>query len=80
MTAKVFIDGEAGTTGLQISQRLDARDDIALIRLDDSQRKDPDARKAALLAADIAILCLPDAASIEAYEMALGTSTRLLDA
>lgn len=80
MTAKVFIDGEAGTTGLQISQRLDARDDIALIRLDDSQRKDPNARKAALLAADIAILCLPDAASIEAYEMALGTSTRLLDA
>lgn len=80
MTAKVFIDGEAGTTGLQIAQRLDKREDIALIRLDDSERKDPAARKAALLEADIAILCLPDAASIEAYEMAQGTSTRLLDA
>lgn len=80
MTAKVFIDGEAGTTGLQISERLDKREDIALIRLDDSERKDPGARKAALLEADIAILCLPDAASIEAYEMAQGTSTRLLDA
>ena len=80
MTAKVFIDGEAGTTGLQISERLDKRNDILLIRLDDSERKDPAARKAALLEADIAILCLPDAASIEAYEMAKGTSTRLLDA
>jgi len=80
MTAKVFIDGEAGTTGLQIAERLDKREDISLIRLDDSERKDPAARKAALLEADIAILCLPDAASIEAYEMAQGTSTRLLDA
>ncbi len=80
MTAKVFIDGEAGTTGLQISERLDKRDDISLIRLDDSERKDPAARKAALLEADIAILCLPDAASVEAYDMAQGTSTRLLDA
>ena len=80
MTAKVFIDGEAGTTGLQISERLDKRQDISLIRLDDSERKDPAARKAALLEADIAILCLPDAASIEAYEMAQGTTTRLLDA
>lgn len=80
MTAKVFIDGEAGTTGLQISERLDKREDISLIRLDDAERKDPAARKAALLEADIAILCLPDAASLEAYEMAKGTSTRLLDA
>ena len=80
MTAKVFIDGEAGTTGLKIAQRLDKREDIALIRLDDSERKDPGARKAALLEADIAILCLPDAASIEAYEMAQATTTRLLDA
>ena len=80
MTSKVFIDGEAGTTGLQIAERLDQREDISLIRLDDSERKDPKARKDALLAADIAILCLPDAASIEAYEMAQGENTRLLDA
>jgi len=80
MTSKVFIDGEAGTTGLQIAERLDKREDISLIRLDDSQRKDTKARKDALLAADVAILCLPDAASIEAYEMAQGAATRLLDA
>lgn len=80
MAQKVFIDGEAGTTGLQIAERLDKRDDITLIRLDDAERKDPAARKAALLEADIAILCLPDAASIEAYEMVQGSDTRLLDA
>jgi len=80
MTSKVFIDGEAGTTGLQIADRLDKRDDISLIRLGDAERKNPAARKAALLEADVAILCLPDAASIEAYEMAKGTETRLLDA
>ena len=60
---QVFIDGEAGTTGLQIRQRLDGRTDITLIRLDDARRKDPVARAEALAAADIAILCLPDGAT-----------------
>lgn len=80
MSHKVFIDGEVGTTGLQIFSRLQGRADIDLIRLGDAERKDPAARKAALRAADVAILCLPDAASVEAAEMVQGADTRLLDA
>lgn len=80
MAQKIFIDGEVGTTGLQIATRLEGRTDIELIRLDESVRKDPTARRDALRAADIAILCLPDAASVEAYEMVQGAGTRLLDA
>lgn len=80
MTSKVFIDGEAGTTGLQIAERLDTRTDITLIRLGDAERKDPAARQAALQEADIAILCLPDAASKEAHQMVQEGTTRLLDA
>ncbi len=79
MTAKIFIDGEVGTTGLQIRQRLEGRDDLSLIHLDESNRKDKSARQAALQEADIAILCLPDAASIEAVELAAG-KTRFIDA
>lgn len=80
MAQKIFIDGEAGTTGLQIATRLERRGDIDLIRLDDACRKDRVARAEALKAADIAILCLPDAASREAAEMVAGGTTRLLDA
>ncbi|KCV81147.1 N-acetyl-gamma-glutamyl-phosphate reductase [Actibacterium atlanticum] len=80
MAQKIFIDGEVGTTGLQIATRLEGRSDIELIRLDEAVRKDPAARRDALRAADIAILCLPDAASVEAYEMVQGADTRLLDA
>ncbi|MEP1030524.1 MAG: N-acetyl-gamma-glutamyl-phosphate reductase, partial [Alphaproteobacteria bacterium] len=65
MTAKVFIDGEVGTTGLQISQRLSRRADVDLLRLADDRRKDPAARAELLNAADVAILCLPDAAAKE---------------
>jgi N-acetyl-gamma-glutamyl-phosphate reductase len=62
MTAKVFIDGEVGTTGLQIRARLARRDDISLISLSEADRKSRDARLAAFAKADVAILCLPDAA------------------
>src|SRR3546814_10494813 len=62
MTARVFIDGEAGTTGLQIRARLEARDDVRLIRLGEAERKDPAARAHALNEADLAILCLPEEA------------------
>ena len=79
MTAKIFIDGEVGTTGLQIRNRLAGRDDIALIQLDEANRKDIGARQAALQEADISILCLPDAASIEAVKLADG-KTRFIDA
>lgn len=78
--ARVFIDGEAGTTGLQIRERLLARDDIALISLDDAQRKDTSARRDALHAADVAILCLPDDAAREAAALAKGASVKLIDA
>ena len=77
---QVFIDGEAGTTGLQIRQRLDGRTDITLIRLDDARRKDPVARAEALAAADIAILCLPDGAARQAVELTREAGTRLIDA
>ena len=79
MTARIFIDGEAGTTGLQIAERLGPRGDLSLIHLDDAERKDADARKAALAEADVAILCLPDGAAREAVALA-DESTRIIDA
>lgn len=69
---KVFIDGSAGTTGLRIQDRLKARSDIALLVLEERFRKDAAARRAALNEADVAFLCLPDAAAVEAVEMVTG--------
>ncbi|MCY4590254.1 MAG: N-acetyl-gamma-glutamyl-phosphate reductase [Alphaproteobacteria bacterium] len=80
MTACVFIDGEAGTTGLQISERLSARRDLSLIHLDDAERKDREARRRALNDADVAILCLPDDAAREAAGLVENNRTRLIDA
>lgn len=80
MAHKVFIDGEVGTTGLQIRERLEPRADIALIRIDPERRKDTGAREAALAEADVAILCLPDAAAKEAAALAAPHGTRLIDA
>lgn len=79
-SARVFIDGEAGTTGLQIRERLLARRDIDLISLGETERKDATARRDALHAADVAILCLPDAAAREAAALAEGSDTKLIDA
>ena len=76
---KVFIDGRAGTTGLRIYERLEARKDIELIILSDDDRKNPDKRKAAINSADIAFLCLPDAASIEAVSMIENDNTVVID-
>ena len=76
---KVFIDGEAGTTGLRIRARLAARTDIALVTLPETLRKDAAARKAALNDADIAFLCLPDAAAVEAVSMIENPDTVVLD-
>jgi N-acetyl-gamma-glutamyl-phosphate reductase len=67
---KIFIDGSAGTTGLRIRERLSARPDLHLISLPEELRKDPSARRDALDAADIAFLCLPDAAAVEAVSLA----------
>lgn len=80
MSASVFIDGEAGTTGLQIFDRLKDRADIDLIRLDDARRKDMGARRDALNAADVAILCLPDDAARESVAMIDNKTTRVIDA
>lgn len=76
---KVFIDGEAGTTGLRIRERLAARTDIELVTLPEALRKDAAARKTALNAADIAFLCLPDAAAVEAVSMIENPDTVVLD-
>lgn len=80
MAIRLFIDGAAGTTGLEIRERLQGRDEFELIVLDDAQRKDEAARRDALHAADIAILCLPDEAAKEAVRLADGAATRFIDA
>lgn len=80
MTKSVFIDGAAGTTGLEIAERLGGRSEFALIRLDDARRKDAAARREALNDADFVILCLPDEAAREAVAMIEGERTRVIDA
>ena len=80
MTAKIFIDGAAGTTGLEIRERLSGRKDISLIALSDAERKDQKARKQALNSADIVILCLPDEAAREAVSLIDNPGTRVIDA
>ncbi|MBE6572389.1 MAG: N-acetyl-gamma-glutamyl-phosphate reductase [Ruminococcaceae bacterium] len=76
---KVFIDGSAGTTGLRINERLSDRSDIELIKLPEELRKDINARKEALNSADIAFLCLPDAAAIEAVSLVDNPNTAIID-
>ncbi|MEE8187583.1 MAG: N-acetyl-gamma-glutamyl-phosphate reductase [Kiloniellales bacterium] len=80
MTAKVFIDGEAGTTGLQIRARLESRPDIELLRLPEAARKDAGARAEMLNAADLAILCLPDEAAREAVALIENPALKVIDA
>ena len=80
MKPKVYIDGKDGTTGLQIYDRLAARDDIDLLLIDEAKRKDPDERKRLMAEADIVFLCLPDAAAVEAVALAEGSGARMIDA
>ncbi len=77
---KIFIDGKEGTTGLQIFERIGARPELELITLPQELRKDPAARREALNAADIAFLCLPDAAAIEAVALVENPNTVIIDA
>ena len=76
---KVFVDGKEGTTGLRIADRLRKRPDIELLEIDESKRKDSAERKKYFAAADIAFLCLPDAAAVEAAELSRGCNVRLID-
>ena len=76
----VFIDGAAGTTGLEIRERLAGRADLAIATLPDDRRKDADARSEALNDADFVILCLPDDAAIEAVGLIRNDRTRVIDA
>ncbi|MBO9696138.1 MAG: N-acetyl-gamma-glutamyl-phosphate reductase [Sphingopyxis sp.] len=80
MTQTVFIDGAAGTTGLEIAERLAGRSEFALIRLDEARRKDAAARREALNDADFVILCLPDEAAREAVAMIDNDRTKVIDA
>ncbi len=80
MTKSVFIDGGAGTTGLEIAERLAGREEFTLITLDDDKRKDAKARRDALNDADFAILCLPDDAVADAVAMVSSGSTAIIDA
>ena len=80
MKPKVFIDGEAGTTGLQIRDRLKDRADIQLLAIDPAQRKDAAARQRLLNDADLVILCMPDDAAREAVALIENPATKVIDA
>ena len=80
MKPTIYIDGQAGTTGLQIYQRLGARTDIELLSIDPDKRKDPEERKKLLNAADLVFLCLPDAAAKEAVALVENPAVRIIDA
>lgn len=80
MTATVFIDGAAGTTGLEIRERLRGRGEFELLLLDEALRKNSVKRREALNSADFVILCLPDDAAREAVAMVTSATTRIIDA
>jgi N-acetyl-gamma-glutamyl-phosphate reductase len=80
MKVKAFVDGQEGTTGLRIHEVLAARSDVEVLRIDAERRKDPAERARLLNAADVAFLCLPDAAAREAAALVTNPRTCLIDA
>ncbi len=77
---KIYIDGQAGTTGLQIHERLKNRSDLEVLEIDEAHRKDPKARRALMEQADLVFLCLPDSAAKEAVALMEGLDTKIIDA
>lgn len=77
---KIYIDGKEGTTGLQIYDRLAARDDLELLLIDEEKRKDTAERKKLINQADLVFLCLPDAAAVEAVGLIENDTTKVIDA
>ena len=80
MKPRVYIDGSSGTTGLQIYDRLAAREDIELLLIDEAKHRDTTNRARLMNTADIVFLCLPDAAAVEAVELVTNPDTRIIDA
>lgn len=80
MAYKVFVDGQEGTTGLKINERLEGRKDITILHIDPEKRKDPAERNRLLNGADIAFLCLPDTAAVESASLVVNENTRIIDA
>lgn len=80
MAYKVFVDGQEGTTGLKINERLEKRDDIIILHIDPDKRKDPEERQKLLNEADVAFLCLPDQAAMESAALVKNDMTRVIDA
>ncbi len=80
MKTKVYIDGQSGTTGLQIYDRIGSREDLELLRIDEDKRHDLAERKKYLNSADIVFLCLPDAGAIEAVSLIDNPDVRVIDA
>src|SRR5690349_238426 len=80
MNTRIFIDGDQGTTGLDLRRRLEQRSDLRLITLPEKFRKDPEARRQALNSCDVAMLCLPDAAAREAVSLVSEPGVRIIDA
>jgi N-acetyl-gamma-glutamyl-phosphate reductase len=80
MKTKIFVDGQEGTTGLQIHERLSLRPELELIEIEPAYRKDPTARAACLNAADVAFLCLPDSAAKESASLVVNPRTCIIDA
>lgn len=80
MKTKVYIDGQSGTTGLQIYDRIGQREDLELLRIPEELRHDPDERKKYLNSADIVFLCLPDEGARESVSFIENPNVRVIDA
>lgn len=80
MAYKIFIDGKEGTTGLKIFERFANRNDIEIMQIDESKRKDVDERKKFINESDFTFLCLPDDAARESVSLCTNPNTRIIDA